>query len=277
MSAEVYDAQYYDTGCGEVPYRNREVWLAHFRGVVTQAIQPLTPRPHTVFDAGCAFGYFVEALREAGYDARGADISEYAISQADPAVRDHVRVGGVTELPGRHVDLITCIEVLEHVDAVTSDAAIANFCAHSDAVLFSSSPVDETTESHVNVRPPHAWAECFARHGFWRDLSADVSSAAPWAALFRKRAQPVTWQEYEDRLTSVYGHSASRNSQLAAALREKFESDLRVIALERESEVLRAERDHLAALVHGYKNGRVMRALTKVTQIRNALSGKGNA
>ncbi len=277
MTAKAYDAQYYETGCGSVPYQNREVWLKHFREVVRLAILPLNPRPASVYDVGCAFGYLVEALREAGIDAHGSDISPYAISQASPAIRDVVRVADVTDAPGRRFDLITCIEVLEHVEKATAEAAIANFCAHSDAVLFSSSPYDQTTESHVNVQAVHVWAERFAGHGFWRDLSADVSAAAPWAGLFRKRAQPTRWQDYEDALAALHAHTAALRKSYAEASRELFELGQRFVALDQTCGELRAERDRLLEVKEGYERGRVMRVLNALTRARKRLGGGSQA
>jgi len=68
-----------------------------------------------VLDAGCAIGFLVEALRERGVDARGFDISEYAISQVPEHLQPYCTLGSITdEIDGRY-DLITCIEVLEHL------------------------------------------------------------------------------------------------------------------------------------------------------------------
>jgi SAM-dependent methyltransferase len=248
-----YDADYYRAGCGPIPYQDRAAWLARFRDVAALLIAAVQPK--TAYDAGCAFGYLVEALRERGVDARGVDISDYAISQAVPDVRPYVRVGSVTEpLPDR-VDLITCIEILEHVDAATGDAAIANFCAHADAVLFSSSPDDDDTDSHINIQPPHYWAERFARHGFTRDLSADVTLVAPWAALFRKGGAP-DWRDYEDAHVAAAGRIAQLERDLTRA--RAAEAQLRA------SEV---ERARLADLLRGYENGRVMRALNALRRL----------
>ncbi len=66
-----------------------------FRGIATEIIRTL--RPKTVFDAGCAWGLLVEALWDQGVEARGVDISEYAISNLRPDMRPYCRVGSLTE------------------------------------------------------------------------------------------------------------------------------------------------------------------------------------
>lgn len=44
----------------------------------------------TILDVGCARGYLVKALRMMGYNARGIDISPWAIQNCDPDVVDFV-------------------------------------------------------------------------------------------------------------------------------------------------------------------------------------------
>jgi hypothetical protein len=66
---------------------------------------------------GCATGSMVAALRSRGVKAHGVDISSYAISQADPSIRDHLTVGdfGVLDDLTEPVDAIIGQEVFEHV------------------------------------------------------------------------------------------------------------------------------------------------------------------
>ena len=44
--------------------------------------------PKTVLDVGCAFGGLVGALRDLGVEAYGIDGSEYALSKADPSIKN---------------------------------------------------------------------------------------------------------------------------------------------------------------------------------------------
>lgn len=46
-----------------------------------------------VLDLGCAKGFVVEGLRNAGVDAYGLDVSEYAVNAADPTVRPYLTIG----------------------------------------------------------------------------------------------------------------------------------------------------------------------------------------
>lgn len=193
-----FDAYYYANCCGR-PYARDEQWLRFFAGIADRIAADTPGTGLKVLDAGCAMGLLVEALRARGVDAEGLDISEYAIAKVEGPARGHCRVASLTDpLPGRY-DLIVCIEVLEHMPAADAQAALTNICAHTDDVLFSSSPFDLAEATHVNVLPPEGWAELFAREGFLRDLDYDASYITPWAVRYRRRREtiPRVVREYE--------------------------------------------------------------------------------
>ena len=196
-----FDAFYYAHSCGR-PYARDEEWLRFFGGIAERITADIAAT--RVLDAGCAIGLLVEALVARGVDAHGVDISEYAIAQAAPAIAGRCRAASLTTpLEGRY-DLIVCIEVLEHMPAADARVALANICAHTDDVLFSSSPTDFGETTHVNVQPPEVWAEAFAREGLLRDLDYDASYITPWAVRFRRRAEPVP------RIVREYERTAAR-------------------------------------------------------------------
>ena len=69
-------------------------------------------------DLGCAFGFCVEAERELGLDARGVDVSQYALDRAALGARGHVRYGNLLHrLPfGRGAfEGVSLFETLEHL------------------------------------------------------------------------------------------------------------------------------------------------------------------
>ena len=108
----LYDEHYHKQYVGSA-YTHSDFWLGIFDRVAEQIVNRLAPR--SVFDAGCAIGLLVETLRDRGVEAWGVDISEYAISQVRPDMRPYCSVGSVTTPLTRSYDLISCIEVLEHL------------------------------------------------------------------------------------------------------------------------------------------------------------------
>ena len=167
-----------------VPYAENEHWLTFFGQVADAIVTQLGPR--TVLDAGCAKGFLVAALRERGVEAEGFDVSEVAIADAPEAAKPHVRVGDLTEpIEGRY-DLVTCIEVVEHLDPSDAPQAVANLTSASDRVLLSSTPGDLDEPTHVNVQPPERWSQLFASNGLFRDFRHDASYLSPWAVLYHR-------------------------------------------------------------------------------------------
>jgi Methyltransferase domain len=180
-----------------VPYRWGEPFWEHFfRHMADEIVLRL--HPEKVLDAGCAIGFLVKSLRDLDVKAVGFDASTWAISQVLDDVQPFCRLGSVTDELLDDYDLITCIEVLEHVSPADAASAVANFCRHGRAVLFSSTPEHFDEVTHINVHPPDYWAELFARHGFYRNFDFDASFVAPHAVLFHPLAHwPQVVRGYE--------------------------------------------------------------------------------
>ena len=115
---ELYGEDYY-TGRAEYSYRDerervrfdRHVWNARLKEI-GRFVAP----PADFLDVGCAFGGFVECAGEFGYKARGLDVSEFAVRDGRARGLDLIRgelKPGV--LPEASVDVLTMIEVLEHL------------------------------------------------------------------------------------------------------------------------------------------------------------------
>lgn len=161
-------------------------WRAFFSGVASRVIAATGP-VESVLDVGCAKGLLVHGFLAAGATgAEGFDLSDTAIAEADPEVRDRVRVASATEPFGRRYDLVTCIEVLEHMSPPDAATTIDNICAATDRVVLSSTPGDFDEPTHVNVHPVADWAAEFAARGFFRRTDVDLSFLSPWAVYLEK-------------------------------------------------------------------------------------------
>jgi len=264
-----YGSYYYLHDCG-IPYERNEHWLGFFDRIAEQIVREF--HPSKVLDAGCAMGFLVEGLRKRGVDAEGIDVSDYAISEVDASVAAHCHVASLNEpLPGRY-DLVTCIEVLEHIPPEQTGAAIANLCAASDRLLISTSPSDFGEPTHLNVQPPEFWSAAFAGHGFFREVDRDLSYITPWATLYVRREEPLPdivrrydrswWRlrkevqevreallESQDQLAQLEAGEAENRPQLMQELDRRQEEILRLrdLLIGRDAE-LGAARGRLAAL-----------------------------
>ena len=237
--ASAYDEDYYANSCG-AQYVRDERTLRFYAAIADRIVAQIQPR--TALDAGCAKGFLVEALRDRGVECYGVDTSEYAISQVAGSAVGWCRVGSVTEPFGVRYDLIICIEVLEHLAPEEARAAVANLCASTDDILFSSSCDDFGEVTHINVEPPEYWAEAFAEHGFYRDVDFDASFITPWAARFRRRADPPARvvRDYERRLWQLSAENRALR-QAAANLRADLAATRRELAAWRDVGLWRDE------------------------------------
>jgi 2-polyprenyl-3-methyl-5-hydroxy-6-metoxy-1,4-benzoquinol methylase len=122
-------------------------------------------------DVGCAFGYGVSLLRSLGYDAFGTDISSYGLMQGKERLKENkfVVCDAQENLPfKKKFDLITCFEVLEHLE--NPSRALQNMFDSSDGIVLCTTP-NKTIErivkkilkgfdkTHINVKTPSEWEE----------------------------------------------------------------------------------------------------------------------
>jgi glycosyltransferase involved in cell wall biosynthesis/SAM-dependent methyltransferase len=192
---ELYDKEYFENHYDPPYMRSEARWLNFFNHIADEMVRSLKPR--TMLDVGCAIGFLVEAFWRRGVQAYGIDLSEYAIHQVPEDLKGFCAVKSVLEpLPEgfpHTYDLITCIEVLEHLSHDEGQVAITNIASKTRCILFSSTPHEDCPEpTHVNVRPVIYWLKSFAAVGFYPDLRFDASFVSPQAFLLRKARPKVT-------------------------------------------------------------------------------------
>ncbi len=274
---ELYNHEYYHNCCGPIPYESDSHFLEFFRGIANRIVADFHPK--TVLDAGCAMGYLVAALRDLGVEAYGVDISEYAISMVRDDIKPYCFVGSLAEdlpreLP-KHFDIVTSIEVLEHMYAEDGEKAIHNICAVADRILFSSSPNDFTENTHFNVQQREYWAKCFATEGFLDEVNYEPSYITSWAVCYVKSDNWLKQvEDYERSLritkTEMVLKIEAKNQEIerlsteGISLREKFSKieeennfhleeltneKKRYVQLENELSELQKSRDNFSGLV----------------------------
>ncbi len=244
-----YGEEYYKHGCGTVPYERNTHWLYFFAGIADEIVRSL--RPKSVFDAGCAWGFLVEAFCDRGVQARGRDISEYAIGNVRPDIRPFCVVGSLTDpiLDGPY-DLVTCIEVLEHMPDEEARQAISNMTRVTENILFSSTPDDFNEPTHVNVHPIIYWLRLFAEFQFYPDLSLDASFLAPHAFLVRRR------EAIPEDVQLLFNETLRLRGSRAAFLTRH----IRIEQLEAELVVLEATRRQVADLQYRLEDSKLQTA-----------------
>ena len=123
----------------------------------------------TCVDYGCAKGFLVNALRIVGCDAWGEDISEYAVENCHPNVRDYV------SLPNdKQYDLLICKDVLEHIEVEDIPSVLQKFKKKSKQFFFVIPLGDddrfrireyEVDITHVTKKDEEWWIKMFESQG----------------------------------------------------------------------------------------------------------------
>lgn len=183
-NSTAYNEDYYKSHCGEC-YERGHGWeeiFAKQAEIIKRDFQP-----KTTLDVGCAAGYLVEGLRDKGVNAYGIDVSDYALSTVREDIKPFCHKQSATEPIKGKYDLITCIEVLEHLESDAIREAIKNMCQATEIIIFSSTPFDFGEETHYSVNQPGYWCEEFASNGFFHDIDYDCSYIAVQTMVFRKR------------------------------------------------------------------------------------------
>lgn len=144
--------------------------------------------PSHVLDVGCAKGYLVEAFRAQGVaHAVGLDVSMYAVSHAEHALRGRLLVGHLVEglpLATGSCDMVTAMDLFEHLsDPIPALQEISRVLRVGGKayvkICHPRHPNATRDPSHVNVQPLSYWIAMFRQVGFsWvRIYETDVAGS----------------------------------------------------------------------------------------------------
>jgi hypothetical protein len=130
-------------------------------------------------DLGAGSGLLVEAMQRFGVVSMGLEASEAAEREASAEAARFVCFGQPLETWGpsawerncgawvKH-DLISCVEVAEHIPAERADELVEACCERSSRwIYFSAAPPGQGGHGHVNEQPRAYWEAKFAARG-WR-------------------------------------------------------------------------------------------------------------
>jgi hypothetical protein len=86
---------------------------------------------------------------------------------------------------GRTFDLVTSLEVGEHITPDATDTYVDNLCRHSEAILFSAATPGQGGTAHVNEQRPDFWRKRFGARGYRafdpvRPRVSEQGKVEPW-------------------------------------------------------------------------------------------------
>ncbi len=216
-------------------------------------------RPNRVFDGGCALGLLIEGVWDRGVEAHGRDISNFAIANVRPDLRQYCEVGSIADpLPGEY-DLVTCIEVLEHIPEELALQAIRSMADAASRIFFSSSPNDFDEPTHINVHPSIYWLRRFAEAGFAPVLNFDGTFLCHHAVLLERVAEPI-----DDRLLAGGAEIIRLRLETLKRDRQLIEQQYQILAQQRRIAYLRNPLTIPARVARRFAGHLLPRAQTRV-------------
>jgi SAM-dependent methyltransferase len=203
VPAAFYDTEYFNAGTKSnyKPYGPGN-WAEQ---AVDMIYGNLDPKPTSMVDVGCAYGFLVERMWNGwGVSSWGFDISEYAINEkgywartwvgdaADPDAWDRIPT------TDHKVDLVVSMETPEHLSERQAKAFLELAHEHGNRALLLIAIPGEGEDgdlSHINVKPMSWWEDAAQAAGWevsdsslfnndWR--SSQMGWAGRWLALSKE-------------------------------------------------------------------------------------------
>jgi SAM-dependent methyltransferase len=163
LLASVYDEGYWrssapkDRGYGDYR-RDAPLSRATYRRRM-QVVRRHFTRPGRVLDVGCAAGYFLSVMKDAGWQVIGLEPSDAIRPQAEERLgKENVRSGllGAVELPAGGFDLVTMWDVIEHIpDVVGAAREVRRLLAPGGKFLIETQDVESLAARLLGKRWQH--------------------------------------------------------------------------------------------------------------------------
>lgn len=141
-TGEVYTSDYFNgasDGFGYVDYdRDKEPMVPTFQAYL-DLIRSYAPTARRLLDVGAATGFFVELANRHGFEAEGVDLAHSAVEQGCRKGRK-VRQGTIHDLGSSSYDVITMLDVIEHVPDPEADLRAAREHMNDGGLLLINTP-----------------------------------------------------------------------------------------------------------------------------------------
>jgi SAM-dependent methyltransferase len=180
VGATFFDREYFDGGKGEYHGYTTKLYsriFSYLANIYRALCIRIFLSPRKVLDVGCGTGRMIYLLRQLGVDARGIDISHYAISRAGVETQPFISHGDITKLPfpDKSFDLVTTFDVLEHIPTDKLEKAISECNRVSRTYIMHKLYAIENTWirklhgsdlSHVSVYGCDWWRDFWKTHNY---------------------------------------------------------------------------------------------------------------
>ena len=137
-----------------------------------------------MLDVGCGTGAMVNLARKLGIDAVGVDRTA-----KKPDIVHNLRKPMNF---GRTFQLITCIEVAEHIPESDSGIFLTNITSHmarDGRLIFSAAPPSQLGDGHIHLKPAKYWRDQIHDRGLSYDDYMTIQLRLAWQWV----PHPMQW------------------------------------------------------------------------------------
>jgi hypothetical protein len=152
-------------------FKRREEFRENYQQLASAIIDVLERDFSRVLDVGSANGFLIDGFLDHGFEAEGVELSESVRPWLSPRALERTRFADATRI-GKigGFDLVTCVEVAEHIPAERG-AALTDVLALNATkwLYFTAATPYQPGRGHINCRPHFYWLKLLRDRGFELD------------------------------------------------------------------------------------------------------------
>ncbi len=233
MTQVTFEESYYKTGnkkTGTYQEYDFEKYVSYYAKMIP-FLKTHVKSGGRVLDLGCARGSSTYALRQAGFDARGIDVSKHAVESAPDSVRSHLSVADLNdwEPHGDLFNTVLCFGVLEYLRDMNKALIDLSWSLKHDGWLFikTLSSTSKQDRLRVSCLPPAHLIKNAAHFGLEHDPAV--------SAEFREKGMRALHEfslEHPDSVSKkvYYAFHAIFGDRLSMRVLESMNKNLEFLA-----------------------------------------------
>lgn len=170
MSVDLYDRTFFGK---RISYKRRAPFI--IKSIVEMY------NPTTYIDCGCALGDLVQEALNMDIDAIGIEGNESCLEFIQ-CPTDRILICDLSKKItfSRSFDVLTSLEVAEHIEKEYVDIFIENLCALSNNLIISICDYGPTTKIHPTIQHHDIWLEKFLVYNFYRQTEKENILKSKW-------------------------------------------------------------------------------------------------
>lgn len=201
MRSEDYPEGYWERaeGSNYRKYADDPGW-----SVVWDVMSNHLPAQSDILEVACSKGYFVQEARKRGFNAKGIDISHYAISNPARGVGPHIQQANAVDIPfaDDSFDHLFAFEFLEHVYLNEVDQVISEMIRvtrpHGLLIQKIGIAFDDDNPN------PHEGTQVMADHGHQNDVTHYNNQVRAWWEAKLQSCGLTRRKDLEDSLDAAF-------------------------------------------------------------------------